>query len=163
MDSDPQLIVRRVMPVDLRGTAELLATQLRARGRQADPERVRDAAQEALENSSVLVMGAYHEGQPGFAHGKMVGVLIMNLLQSIEHLGLIGWVETLYVRDSYRRKGLAQRMLDETIHWGEARGLRRIEIEFTDEHEAEAASQLYLKNHFELIRRIRFTRSIQGA
>jgi GNAT superfamily N-acetyltransferase len=160
MEPDPKLIVRRVMPVDLRATAELLAAQLEARGTAGDLAELRNAAQSALENPSVLVIGAYHEGLPGFAHGKMVGVLLMNVLASIKHLGEIGWIETLFVRPAYRRKGLAARMLAQTLDWGGTRGLRRIDLEVSDEHEVEAATRLYRNFGFEAVERSRLTRAL---
>ena len=158
LPSDPNLVVRRVLPVDLRVCAELLVEQLHGRGREVSPEPVRNAVQSALEEAQrVLVVGAYHEGQPGFAHGKMVGVLLMNVLLSVEHAGEVGWIETLYVRSAYRRLALASRLLEQALIWSRTRGLRRLDVEVSEEHEKDAAEQLYRAKGFELIRRSRMT------
>jgi len=160
MDNADQLIVRRVMPVDLRGVAELLVERHGRRGSVADEEKIHQVAQAALEHPGVLFVGAYHEGQPGFAHGKLVGLLTMHLLVSIEDLGEIGWIETLYVRPPYRRRGLAQRLLDQALSWAEARGLRRVDVEFWEKHDAAAAQRLYGNRGFELVRRSRMSRAL---
>src|SRR5262245_31573093 len=98
--STKQLIVRRVGGVDLRAAVELLAHQQRAHGRPSTAEALRPAVQAALEDQGhVLVLGAFHEGLPGFQHGKMVGVLVMNVSFSLEHSGDVGWIEELYVRE----------------------------------------------------------------
>src|SRR5262245_35514904 len=132
--SDPLLIIRRVLPVDLRATSELMVEQLRGRGREVEVEQVRNALQAALEDAHrVLVVGAYHEGQPGFAHGKMVGVLFMNVLTSVEHAGEVGWIETLFIKPAYRQKRLATRLLEQALGWGAARGLRHVDVEFSEE------------------------------
>jgi GNAT superfamily N-acetyltransferase len=161
MENDPLLIVRRVMPVDLRGVTELLVERQRnlLGGQEPDVDRVRNAAQAALEHPGVLAVGAYHEGQPGFAHGKLVGLLLMHLLVSVEDLGEVGWIETLYVRPPYRKRGLAERLLGQSLDFAGARGLRRLEVEFWEQHETEAATHLYRKHGFELVRRSRMSRA----
>ncbi len=82
-----QLVVRRISGVDLRAATELFVHQQRTRGNaDLSEERLRPAVQAALEDADrVLMVGAFHEGLPGFQHGKMVGVLMMNLLVSLEH------------------------------------------------------------------------------
>jgi GNAT superfamily N-acetyltransferase len=160
MDTDPQLIVRRVMPVDLRGVTQLLVERRGVRGSAPDEEKIHQVAQAALESPSVLIVGAYHEGQPGFAHGKLVGLLIMHNLVSIEDLGEVGWIETLFVRPAYRRKGLAKRLLTQALGWGEARGLRRMDVEWTEAHDTAAADHLYRTQGFDLVRRSRMTRAL---
>ncbi len=155
---DADLIVRQVMPVDLRATAELLVKAVEARGRHADPAEVRNAAQEALEDAHrVLVIGAYHENQPGFAHGKMVGVLVMNVLTSVEAAGQVGWIETLFVREDYRRRDLGERMLKQAMDWAGARGLRALDLEVGEGHASEAAQHLYRKHGFRVIHSTRMT------
>jgi ribosomal protein S18 acetylase RimI-like enzyme len=94
------------------------------------------------------VVGAYHENQPGFAHGKMVGVLVMSVLTSIEHAGEIGWIETLFVRPDYRRAGLGDQMLAQALTFSRTRGLRRLDLEVGPGDEPEAAGQLYKKHGF---------------
>lgn len=158
--SNPTLIVRRVGGVDLRAAAELLVHQQRALGRAHSADELRPAVQAALEDSDrTLVIGAFHEGLPGFAHGKMVGVLVMNVVVSLEHAGEVGWIEELYVRDDYRRKGLGERLLAQALDWAEARGLRALDLETGDAHNAAAAEHLYVKHGFKKIQRERLTRS----
>ena len=148
------LLVRRVLPVDLRACAELLVKSLERRAadgnrRLPDADRVRNTVQSALEDSQrTLVVGAYHENQPGFAHGKMVGVLVMTAVPSIEHAGELGWIETLFVRPDYRRLGLGEQMLAQALTWSRTRGFRHVDLEVGAGDEAAAAASLYQKHGF---------------
>ena len=163
MASEPQLIVRRIGGVDLRAATELFTQQQRGYGRDVDVDRLRPALQAALEDSDrVLVVGAFHEGLPGFAHGKLVGVLMMTVLVSLEHMGEVGWIEQLYVREDYRRKGLGDRLLATAVDWGAGRGLRAIDVEFGERHDASAAQGLYGKKGFSQIQRTRLSKTMAG-
>jgi GNAT superfamily N-acetyltransferase len=160
------LVVRRVGGVDLRPAVELLVHQLRAHGRgpgQAmSAEQLRPAVQAMLEDSDrTLMIGAFHEGLPGFAHGKMVGVLLMNVFFSLEHAGEAGWIEELFVREDYRRRGLANRLLDQALDWARGRGVRSIDLEVGDGHEPTAAQHLYARRGFERIQRSRLSLRLQ--
>jgi len=161
MASEPQLIVRRIGGVDLRAATELLVQQQRAYGRDTDADRLRPIVQAALEDSDrVLVLGAFHEGLPGFAHGKMVGVLTMTVLTSLEHAGEVGWIEQLYVREDYRRKGLGDRLLTLALDWSAARGLRALDVEVAERYDPVAAQALYGKKGFSQIRRTRMSKAL---
>ncbi len=155
-----QLVVRRVSGVDLRATVELLVQ----RDRQAKIERsehdLRPAVQAALEDSDrTLVLGAYHEGLPGFAHGKMVGFLSMSVFFSIGHAGEVGWIEELFVRPDYRKKELGSRLLNLALEWARGRGLRTLEVEVGAEHETDAANKLYFQRGFVRVQRARLSLS----
>jgi ribosomal protein S18 acetylase RimI-like enzyme len=165
MATEPELIVRRVSGVDLRAATELLVTQQRAYGRETDADRLRPIVQAALEDSDrILVVGAFHEGLPGFAHGKMVGVLMMSVLVSLEHAGEVGWIEELFVREDYRRKGLGERLLSTAMEWSAGRGLRALDLEVAVEgHNLEAAEHLYFKKGFEKVRRARLSKQGTGG
>jgi ribosomal protein S18 acetylase RimI-like enzyme len=162
--AEPQLIVRRIGGVDLRAATELLVAQQRAYGRDTDADKLRPIVQAALEDvDRVLMLGAFHEGLPGFAHGKMVGMLTMSLLVSIEHAGEVGHIEQLYVRDDYRRKGLGDRLLSLALDWSAGRGLRAIDVEVAERFDATAAQGLYGKKGFNELRRTRLAKSLAGG
>jgi ribosomal protein S18 acetylase RimI-like enzyme len=151
-----QLIVRRVLAVDLRAATEIFSHQTRAHGRDVEPDALRPVVQALLEDGDrTLMIGAYHEGLAGFAHGKMVGVLMMHIQQSLSAQGEVGWIEELFVRPEYRRKGLGDKMLKQALEWAAGRGLRGIDLEVGDGHELEAAQKLYSKAGFEVVKRTR--------
>ena len=160
MTAEPQLLVRRISGVDLRAATELLVQQQRAYGRDTDEDRLRPVVQAALEDADrTLMLGAFHEGLPGFAHGKMVGVLMMSVLVSLEHAGEVGWIEELYVRDDYRRKGLGERLLTMAMEWSNGRGLRALDLEVAQVgHDPAAAEGLYFKKGFERVQRRRLSK-----
>jgi GNAT superfamily N-acetyltransferase len=112
----------------------------------------------------MLVVGAFHEGLPGFAHGKMVGVLMMSVLVSLEQAGEVGWIEELFVREDYRRKGLGERLLTTALEWAAGRGLRALDLEVAVEgHNLEAAEHLYFKKGFVRVRRTRLSKVTAGG
>lgn len=153
------LIVRRVTGVDLRGAVELLVHQQKDLGKEVSVETLRPAVQAVLEDSDrTLVVGAYHEGLPGFAHGKMVGMFIMHVLPSLEQAGEVGWIQKLYVRPDYRKKGLGEKLLAQGVEWANGRGLRALDLEFGESDLPEAAEKLYVgKMGFRKLQRTRLT------
>ena len=157
--SEPKLVLRRLTGVDLRGAVELLVYQQKTLGRTVDADRLRPAVQAVLEDSDrSLVVGAFHEGLPGFAHGKMVGMFVMYVLPSLEHMGEAGWIQKLYVREDYRKNGLGEKLLAQGLEWAEGRGLRAIDLEVGEGGDlAEAAEHLYAKRGFRKIQRTRLT------
>jgi GNAT superfamily N-acetyltransferase len=157
--SEPNLTVRRVSGVDLRPAVELLVIESTAHRRAFSAEMLRPTVQAMLEDSDrTLMIGAFHEGLPGFQHGKMVGVLLMNVFFSLEHAGEAGWIEELFVREDYRRRGLATRLLDQSLVWARGRGVRAIDLEVGDGNdEPEAAHHLYLRRGFHKIQRARLS------
>jgi GNAT superfamily N-acetyltransferase len=158
MSNEASLVIRRVSGIDLRATVELLTHQQRAQGHDLQEDELRPAVQAALEDSDrTFVLGAFHEGLPGFAHGKMVGVLMMSVMISLEHAGEVGWIDELFVRSDYRKRGLGQRLLSQAMGWAEARGLRALDIEVGERHEPEPATRLYEKQGFKRIQRARLT------
>lgn len=158
--SEPQLIVRRISGVDLRAATELLVNQQRAYGRDIDADRLRPVVQAVLEDGDrTLMLGAFHEGLPGFAHGKMVGVLMMSVVMSLEQVGEVGWIEELYVREDYRRKHLGDRLLTLALEWAEGRGLRALDLEVARVGDDPAAAEgLYFKKGFERVQRRRLSK-----
>lgn len=165
MSDEPKLIVRRIGGVDLRAATELLVQQQRAYGRDSDEARLRPVVQAALEDADrTLMLGAFHEGLPGFAHGKMVGVLMMSALVSLEHAGEVGWIEELYVREEYRRRGLGERLLTMALDWSLGRGLRALDLEVAPAgHDPAAAEGLYFKKGFERVQRRRLSKTLSVA
>src|SRR5262249_38177115 len=123
MSEPMKLVVRSVSGVDLRAATELLVHQQRAHGREVTAEELRPSVQAALEDSHIFFFGAFHEGLPGFQHGKMVGVLIMNVSFSIEYAGEAGWIQELFVREDYRRKKIGDKLLTLALEWANGRGL----------------------------------------
>ena len=161
--SEPKLVVRRVTGVDVKGAVELLVNQQKALGRPVDTDKLRPAVQAVLEDSDrTLVVAAFHEGLPGFAHGKMVGVLMMTVLTSLEHMGEVGWIEQLYVREDYRRKKLGDRLLSTALEWATGRGLRALDVEIGEKHDPAAAQALYGKKGFGQVQRTRLSKLLGG-
>ncbi len=158
--SEMNLVVRSVSGVDLRAATELLFHQQQANKRNVTLDTLRPMVQAALEDAShIFFFGAFHEGLPGFQHGKMVGVLIMNVSFSLEHAGEVGWIQELFVREDYRRKGLGDRLITLALEWAQARGLRALNLELGQGHDPDAATNLYVRRQFELVRCTRLTKT----
>lgn len=156
--SNEKLVVRRVTGVDLRGAVEILVFQQKDLGREVAVDTLRPIVQAVLEDSDrTLVVGAYHEGLPGFQHGKMVGMFVMHVLPSLEQAGEVGWIQKLYVRPDYRKRGLGEKLLAQGIEWADGRGLRALDLEYGESDLPEAAERLYTGKGFRKISRTRLT------
>ena len=77
-------------------------------------------------------------------------------------MGEVGWIQKLYVREDYRKKGLGEKLLGQGLEWAAGRGLRAIDLEVGEGGDlAEAAEHLYAKKGFRKIQRTRLT-NIKG-
>jgi GNAT superfamily N-acetyltransferase len=83
---------------------------------------------------------------------------MMHVLPSLQSIGEVGWIEELFVRPEYRKKGLGRRLLDQALEWATGRGLRGVDLEVGEGHELEAAQRLYKKSGFEVVSRTRLHR-----
>jgi len=85
--------------------------------------------------------------------GETVGVLLGNVIVSVEKGGLTLWIEELYVPAAARRTGVARALLRWVLDsWPE---LRSLELEVLPDHHAAAA--LYDSFGFSRVGRQRFT------
>jgi len=89
-------------------------------------------------------------------NGAPVGVAYAAALLSLEHEGVIGWLEELYVRPENRNAGIGSGLLREVISRACGLGWEGIELELIAGHER--AASIYLRHNFRRLSRHRFCR-----
>ncbi|MFL6513899.1 MAG: GNAT family N-acetyltransferase [Chthoniobacterales bacterium] len=75
---------------------------------------------------------------------------------SLEHGGIIGWLEELYVVPEWRGRGIGSRLLTENIARARQLNWRGIELEVVAGHER--VIPLYLRHDFQPVSRARLSR-----
>lgn len=61
--------------------------------------------------------------------GQPVGHAVLTVRYTMEHGGLSGYIDDLFVRPSYRRRGVASALLGELFHDCRARGCKSVQVE----------------------------------
>ncbi len=146
-------ILSLLRPDQIPAAAELLGAQLREHGITPSLERTR----------AVLTQMAGDE-RLGFVlvalapDGKLLGVAYGGAFLSVEHGGLSGWLDELYVRPEYRGAGIGTKLLAEFIRVASARGWRAIDLEVESDHRR--VVPLYERHGFEPQTRSRFYRKL---
>jgi len=70
-------------------------------------------------------------GRTWLAHRREqpIGYVVLSVRYTMEHGGLSGYVDDLFVRPSFRRRGVARALLDELLEDCRARGCRSVQVE----------------------------------
>ena len=84
-------------------------------------------------------------GRTWLAHsrGQPIGHAVLSVRYTMEHGGLSGYVDDLFVRPSFRRRGAAPALLDELFKDCRARGCRSVQVEVASANAA--ALEVYAK------------------
>ena len=90
--------------------------------------------------------------------GAMVGVAYASALLSLEHAGVSGWLEELYVLPPWRGQGVGSRLLGAVIDEAASLGWRALDLEVEAAHRR--AEALYLRHAFRPHARRRFWRPL---
>ena len=134
----------------------LFSAQLKEHGITTRTEDLRSAVQ------SVAADGRY-----GFivvastADAGPIGIAYASCLLSLEHGGVSGWLEELYVLPEWRGHGIGSRLITKVIGRAKELGWRAIDLEVEDGRER--AISLYLRHRFQLRSRTRLFRTINSG
>jgi len=88
--------------------------------------------------------------------GNPIGVAYASSLLSLEHGGVSGWVEELYVLPDCRGRGIGSRLIAEVIARARELGWRALDLEVDASHKR--AISLYTRHQFQPHARSRFYR-----
>jgi ribosomal protein S18 acetylase RimI-like enzyme len=88
--------------------------------------------------------------------GEPVGAAYASCLLSLEHGGISGWLEELYVLPQWRGMGIGSRLVEEVVARARELGWRAIDLEVESTHQR--AISLYTRHQFRPLRRSRFVR-----
>jgi len=87
---------------------------------------------------------------------RPVGVAYAAALLSLEHAGIVGWVEELYVVPDSRGVGIGSALLNEVLSRAVQSGWKGVELELIAGHER--AGRLYVRHGFHPLARRRYSR-----
>jgi len=88
--------------------------------------------------------------------GQAIGAAYVAALLSLEHEGVIGWLEELYVVPEKRNGGVGTRLLSDVVERARDLGWKGIELELMAGHER--AASVYQRHGFLPLSRSRFCR-----
>ena len=146
----PSVSIRSVELPDLEAAVVLFDAQLREHDIFTPVAELRDVARVVIANPAHgFLLLAMTEDTP-------VGVAYAASHISLEHGGLIGWLEELYVSPRWRQGGIGSRLLTEVIARAHERNWRGLELEVVAGHER--VVPLYLRHAFQPLSRNRFCR-----
>jgi len=146
----PSVLIRNVESADLDAAVALFDAQLRGH----------DIITPVADLCNV-VRAVIADGSQGFlllalAEDTPVGVAYAASHLSLEHGGMIGWLEELYVSPQWRGGGIGARLLAEVIADAQKLNWRGLELEVVAGHER--VVPLYLRHGFQPLSRNRFCR-----
>jgi GNAT superfamily N-acetyltransferase len=145
-------------PVDaqmLDAVVSLFADQLREHAITISSDDLRRVVQQVIADQQYgfMLAASAPEGRP-------IGVAYASSLLSLEHGGVSGWLEELYVLPEWRGRGIGSRLLAEVITHARKLGWRALDLEVDASHQR--AISLYLRHEFQPHSRNRFYRILTG-
>ena len=147
------LLIKSVEAADVPAVVALFEAQLREHDIVTLAEGIRNVIHSMTSNPTFgFILLAMEQGSP-------VGVAYAAAHLSVEHGGIIGWLEELYVVPARRNSGIGSRLLTEVISRTGRLGWRGIELEIVAGHDRVAP--LYLRHGFQPLSRSRFHRSLR--
>jgi AhpD family alkylhydroperoxidase len=132
--------------------ARLLVQQLAEHGVDASAEELsRVLAKIVADAARAFVLLAREEG-------RIVGIAYAATILSMEHCGLIAWLEELYVRPSHRSRGTGTALIGATIERARNAGMVAIDLEI--DAERSRAEPLYRRLGFRRLNRLRWVKEL---
>jgi ribosomal protein S18 acetylase RimI-like enzyme len=150
MDS---IVINLVGEQQIDAVVALFEAQLREHKIDTASDDLRNAVQKIIADPGYgFLLAAIEDG------GTPIGVAYAASLLSLEHGGISGWLEELYVLPERRGQGIGSRLIAEVIAEGRKRDWRAVDLEVDITHER--ASALYLRHQFRPLSRSRFYRML---
>lgn len=140
--------IRVASIADLHDVTALLAAQLAEHEIGVAFDELRQAVAGVVlrpDRGAVLVAGEA---------GASVGVACLAFTWTLEHGGLVAWLEELYVRPNERERGVGARLLAAALDHARAAGCRAVDLEVQSDHAR--AEHLYARAGFSPLPRRRW-------
>jgi len=134
----------------------LMSDQLREHDLPVDEAGLRDSVGNVLERPEwgFFLIAAGPDG-------SAIGAVFVPFQWSLEHAGLMAWLEELYVAPAYRGMGAGTALIRAACAEAAARGCRAMDLEVDSSHER--ASSLYRREGFHQLVRSRWVRLLSGV
>jgi GNAT superfamily N-acetyltransferase len=142
-------VISLLRPEQIAAAVELFGVQLKEHNIATDSNSVREVIEKIIadERLGFILVATVGDGKP-------VGVALGSAFLGVEHGGVSGWLEELYVRPAWRQRGLGARLVSEVIRQARARGWRALDLEVEAGHERVVS--LYFRHGFQPRTRSRF-------
>src|SRR5579863_3218630 len=139
-------VISPLRPEQIEAAVELFGVQLKEHNITTDSNSVREVIERIIadEHRGFILVATVEDGKP-------VGVALGSAFLGVEHGGVSGWLEELYVRPEWRQRGLGARLVSELIRQARARGWRALDLEVEAGHERVVS--LYRRHGFRPHRR----------
>ena len=90
--------------------------------------------------------------------GRVAGVAYVATIPSVEHCGLVAWLEELYVAPAYRSRGIGTALVEAVLERARKMDIVAIDLEIDAEHSR--AESLYRRLGFRPLNRSRWVREL---
>jgi GNAT superfamily N-acetyltransferase len=150
---NPVPVISTIRPEQIDAAVELFGVQLKEHQIEIGLQQLRGVIEQIIADDRrgfILVATT--------AEGKVVGSAFASAFFGMEHGGLSGWLEELYVLPSWRGKQIGSKLVSEVVRIATTRGWRALDLEIEADH-ARVAS-LYQRHGFLPHSRSRFYRKL---
>jgi len=150
---NPAPVVSTIRPDQIDAAVELFGAQLKEHHIEIGLKQIRGVLEQVIadERRGFILVATT-------AQGEIVGAAFASAFLGMEHGGLSGWLEELYVLPSWRGKQIGSKLVSEVVRLATCRGWRALDLEVEADH-AQAAS-LYQRHGFLPHSRTRFYRKL---
>lgn len=145
--------IRRTGPEHAADITRLLAMQL------ADHDIVISNARLASAIDGVINVPKRGFFLVALRDGACIGVAYVSFIWALEHGGLAGWLEELYVAPDHREGGVGTQLLEAAIASATAAGCAALDLEIDSAHER--VRSLYARHGFTSLPRSRLVRKLR--
>jgi len=153
MNTNPAAEIHLASPNDLDAIVDLIGRQLREHQIDTGLDEIRSVMERILADPRFgFVLIARGQG------GQVLGVALGTAFLGIEHGGISGWIEELYVLPEFRDQGVGTQLVAEFIRTATGLGWRAIDIEVDVSHRR--VESLYGRHGFQPVARARFCRKL---
>jgi GNAT superfamily N-acetyltransferase len=149
----PSFFITSVSPSDCPACARLLVEQLNDHGIEASAGRLSEILQKVVADGTGGFLLAARESD------RIIGVAYVANLLSIEHGGVVAWLEELYVTPAFRSRGVGAALVNAVID--QARRSQAVAVELEVDAGHNRAESLYRRSGFRPLNRSRWVRELK--
>jgi GNAT superfamily N-acetyltransferase len=136
---------------DRNAVVALLAEQFREHRIDLDDQRLAEAVEGLFAEASRGTILLACDPEP-------VGVAVLAFTWTLEHGGLVAWLDELFVVPHHRDRGIGRALLQRALEVARERGCRAVDLEVDADHAR--AERLYQREGFALLSRTRWARRL---
>ncbi len=148
--------VRELRKGDIAPVAEMFAEDMKKLGTNTPIGRIERLMESVLDDGQ-NTCACWVVGFEG--HARLAGVTLVDFYHSLKFGGRSLWIEGLYVRPGFRRRGIGAVLVEYIVDWAEENGFLGLDLEAY--HGNTPAAVLYRSHGFSRLGRERFSLSFE--